>query len=227
MTRDAVGGTGLDLYHSRWNVAPQVVFTVTPSLEVSLGASFEKTESESSVVGDRSANAATADIHYRHKMEGSRVQQQIDARYNLRVATRALASTYAYARHMITIRYEAKSGRHTASDELIAGAIDGQTPFFDRFVLGSSSTLRGWNRYDLDPLGGSRVTHNEITYGYRTSQGTVETFYDAGSVWDAGQTVKLRQSVGTGFRKGIFLLAMAFPLRTGHVEPVFVAGMNY
>jgi hypothetical protein len=227
MTRDAAGESGLDLYHSRWNVAPQVVFTVARPLEVSLGTSFEKTQSESPVVGDRAANAATADVHYGHKIEGRRVQQQIDARYNLRVATRALASTYAYARHMISVKYEAKSGRHTASDEFIAGAIDGQAPMFDRFALGNSSTLRGWDRYTLDPLGGSRVTHNEITYGYRTSQGTVETFYDAGSVWDAGQTVKLRQSVGTGFRKGIFLLAMAFPLHGGHVEPVFMAGMNY
>jgi outer membrane translocation and assembly module TamA len=196
-------------------------------LEVSLGASFENTYSESPAIGDRSANAATADVHFRHKMEGSRVQQQIEARYNLRVATRALASTYAYARHMISIKYEAKSGRNTASDEFIAGAIDGQAPFFDRFVLGNSSTLRGWNRYGIDPLGGSRVTHNEITYGYRTGQGTVETFYDSGSVWDTGQTVKLRQSAGAGFRKGIFLLALAFPFRAGHIEPVFMAGMNY
>lgn len=227
LTRDAVADSDLDLYHSRWNVAPQIVFVLAPPLEVSLGASFEKTYSESPAIGDRSANAATAEIHYRHKMEGSRVQQQIDARYNLRVATRALASTYAYARHMISVKYEAKSGRHTASDQFAAGLIDGQAPLFDRFVLGNSSTLLGWNRYDIDPLGGSRVAHNEITYGYRTSQGTVETFYDSGSVWDAGRTVKFRQSAGTGFRKGIFLLAMAFPLRAGRVEPVFMAGMNY
>jgi hypothetical protein len=227
MTRNAVGDTGLDLYHSRWNVAPQIVFTVARPLEVALGASFEKTQSESSVVGDRSANAATADIHYGHKIEGNGVQQRIDARYNLRVATRALASTYAYARHMMSLKYEAKAGRHMASDEVIAGSIDGQAPFFDRFVLGSSSTLRGWNRYEIDPLGGTRVAHNEMTYGYRTNQGTVETFYDTGALWDAGQTAKLRQSLGAGFRKGIFVLTMAFPLRTGHVEPVFMAGMNY
>lgn len=229
LTRDAVqdGDSALDLYHSRWNVAPQIVFAPARPLEVALGVSFENTYSESPAIGDRSAHAATADVHYGHKIEGSRVQQQIDARYNLRVATRALASTYAYARHMISLKYEAKSGRHTASDEFTAGLIDGQAPFFDRFVLGNSSTLRGWNRYLMDPLGGSRVAHNEITYGYRTSQGTVETFYDSGSVWDAGQAVKLRQSVGAGFRKGIFLLALAFPLRAGHVEPVFMAGMNY
>lgn len=225
--REAGGSSGLDFYHSRWDVAPQVVFTVAPPLEVSLGASFEETQSESPAIGNRFANAATADIHYGHKIEGRRVQQQIDARYNLRVATRALASTYAYARHVISIKYEAKFGRQTASDQFTAGAIDGQAPFFDRFVLGNSSTLRGWNRYNLDPLGGSRVAHNEITYGYRTNQGTLESFYDVGSVWDAGQAVKVRQSVGTGFRKGIFLLAMAFPLHAGRVDPVFIAGMNY
>ena len=226
-TRAAVVDTGLDLYHSRWNVAPQAVFALARPLEVSLGASFEQTQSESPAIGGRSANAVTANVHYGHKIERSRVQQQIDARYNLRVATRALASTYAYARHMVSAKYEAKSGRHTASDEFIAGSIDGQAPLFDRFVLGSSSTLPGWNRYDLDPLGGSRVAHNQIAYGYRTSRGTVETFYDTGSVWDAGQAIKVRQSIGAAFRKGIFLLALAFPLGSGHAEPVFMAGMNY
>jgi hypothetical protein len=227
MVQTAAAGSGFDLYHSRWNVAPQVVFTVGRPFEVALGTSFERTQPEIASAGDRSANAVTADVLYRHKMEGSRVQQKIEARYNLRIATRALASTYAYARHMISAKYEAKSGRHSVSEEFTAGAIAGQAPLFDRFVLGSSSTLRGWNRFDLDPLGGSRVVHNEMTYGYRTSQGTVEVFYDAGAVWDAGQTAKLRHAAGTGFRKGIFLLAMAFPIETGHIEPVFIAGMNY
>ena len=88
-----------------------------------------------------SANAATLDVHYGRKIEGGSVQQRIEGKYSLRVATRALGSTYAYARHMISFKYEARSGRHVASDEFIAGAIAGQAPFFDRFVLGSSSTL--------------------------------------------------------------------------------------
>ena len=121
-------------------------------------------------------------MHYGRKIEGDSVQQQIDGKYSLRVATRALGSTYAYARHMISVKIRSQIGRHTASDEFIGGAIAGDAPFFDRFVLGSSSTLRGWDRYEIDPLGGSRVVHNEMTYGYRFGEGTVEGFYDTGLV---------------------------------------------
>jgi hypothetical protein len=226
-TQSALAGSGLDLYRARWNVAPQITFAVARPLTISVGASFDETQSESPAIGNRSANAATFDIHYGHNIEGTSVQQQLDGKYSLRVATRALGSTYAYARHMISFRYEAKSGRHTVSDEFIGGSIAGQAPFFDRFVLGSSSTLRGWDRYDIDPLGGSRVVHNELTWGYRIGEGTVETFYDTGALWQSERPAKLRHSLGVGYKQGIFVLALAFPVRDGRIEPVFMAGINY
>jgi Omp85 superfamily domain len=227
MTRAAAGAESLDLYRSRWNVAPQLTFLVAVPVSVSLGASFEQTDSETAAIGNRSTNAATLDVRYGRKMEGGTIQQRIEGKYSLRVATRALGSTYAYARHMISFKYEAKSGRHIATDEFMAGAIAGQAPFFDRFVLGSSSTLRGWDRYSLDPLGGTRVVHNEVTYGYRVGEGTVEAFYDTGAVWQPDRQTTLRHSVGVGYKQGIFVLATGFPLRNGRVEPMFMAGMNY
>jgi hypothetical protein len=230
-TVDALPGSGLDLYRSRWNVAPQLTFAVAPPLTISVGASFEELESESPNAGSQSANAATLDVHYAHKIEGDRVEQQVEGKYSLRVATRVLGSTYAYARHLVSMKYEAKSGRHTVSDEFTAGGIAGQAPLFDRFVLGSSSTLRGWDRFEIDPLGGTRVVHNEMTYGYRVGEGTVEGFYDAGAVWQSGQLNRapatLRHSLGAGYKQGIFVVAMAFPVRNGRIESVFMAGMNY
>ncbi len=227
-TVDAVvsqgAGSGLDLYRSRWNVAPQLTFAVARPVTVSVGASFEQMEFQS---GSQSANAATLDVRYGHKIEGGTVQQRIEGKYSLRVATRALGSTYAYARHMISLKYEAKSGRNVASDEFIGGAITGQAPLFDRFVLGSSSTLRGWDRFQIDPLGGTRVVHNEFTYGYRIGEGTVEAFYDAGALWQSGRQALLRHSLGFGYKQGIFVLATGFPIREGRMEPVFMAGMNY
>jgi len=151
----------------------------------------------------------------------------MEGRYSLRVATRALGSTYAYARHFISARYEAKSGKHIVSDELVAGSITGQAPFFDRFVLGSSSTLRGWDRYEIDPVGGSRVVHNELAYGHRVGEGTLEGFYDTGALWQSDRPATLRHSLGVGYKQGIFVLSMAFPIRNGRIEPVFMAGMNY
>jgi hypothetical protein len=226
-TRTAVNSSSLDLYRSRFNVAPQVTFAVSRELTVSTGASFVDTESSWPGVGNRSANAATLDVHYGRRIEGESVQQQIEGKYSLRVATRALGSTYAYARHLIGVKYEAKSGKQTVTDEFLGGSIAGQAPFFDRFVLGSSSTLRGWDRYEIDPLGGSRVVHNELTYGYRFGDRTVEGFYDTGALWQSDRVATLRHSVGVGYKQGIFVLALAFPIRNGRIEPVFMAGMNY
>jgi outer membrane protein assembly factor BamA len=155
------------------------------------------------------------------------VQQQIDGKYSLRVATRALGSTYAYARHLISAKYEATAGRQTVSDEFMGGSITGEAPFFDRFVLGSSSTLRGWDRYEIDPLGGSRVVHNEMSYGYRFGERTVEGFYDTGALWQSDRAATLRHSLGVGYKQGIFVLSVAFPVRSGRFETVFMAGMNY
>jgi hemolysin activation/secretion protein len=62
----------------------------------------------------------------------------------------------------------------------------------------------------------------------------MRVFYDAGSVWNQGQAPEAKQSAGIGvssgmglFQKGAFLLAVAFPLRQGHVDPVLIAGMNF
>jgi len=238
-TVEAIPTSGLDLYRSRWNVAPEVTFTVARPLTVAVGASFEDLELESPNAGSRSANAATLDVHYGRRIEGSNVLQRIEGRYSLRVATRALGSTYAYARHLISVKYEAIAGKHTVSDEFTAGVIAGDAPLFDRFILGNSSTLQGWDRYEIDPLGGSRVVHNQVTYGYRVGDGTVEAFYDAGAVWQPGapgqpgaahqydRVGTLRHSLGAGYKQGIFVVAMAFPVRDGRMEPVFMAGMNY
>ena len=113
---------------------------------------------------------------------------------------------------------------------VVAGAIYGQAPLFERFVLGDSTLLRGWNKFDLDPLGGNRMAYGSVTYGYHI----VRVFYDTGSVWDQGKTPERKQSVGIGvsgglgvFQRGAFLLALAFPLREGRVDPVLIAGMNF
>ena len=59
-------GTGLDLYRKRRNIAPELTFAPVKSLTVSAGVSFEQMQSETPGAGQRSANAATAEIHYSH-----------------------------------------------------------------------------------------------------------------------------------------------------------------
>ena len=104
-----------------------------------------------------------------------------------------------------------------------AGFITGSAPLFERLVLGNSNTLRGWNKDELDPLGGNRMVHNSVEYRY----GAFQIFYDAGAIWEGGQPAVARASIGTGIREGPFSLAVAFPIRDGHTDPVFMVGMNY
>jgi outer membrane protein assembly factor BamA len=93
----------------------------------------------------------------------------------------------------------------------------------ERFVAGNSYYLRGWNKYDLDPIGGNRLLHNTVEYRY----GRFQAFYDTGAVWDNGQAPIQRHSAGVGIKESIFSLAVAFPIRAGHVEPILMMGMIY
>lgn len=215
-----------DLYRTRRNVAPEVTFAIARPLTVSAGLSFE--EMKLNTGGSLASNAITGEVHYGHRFEGNgALQQKLDARYNLRAGARSLGSDYAYSRHSVSVRYEIKSGRQTASDEFTAGAIEGHAPSFERFILGSSSSLRGWDRYNLDPLGGNRVIHNSVTYGYQMREGTGEAFYDSGALWQSGHITPVRHSAGIAWRQGVFVIAMAFPLVEGKFSPIFMAGMNY
>ncbi len=114
-------------------------------------------------------------------------------------------------------------GKNVLIEDLSAGMATGRAPLFERFVLGNSSTLRGWNKYDLDPIGGNRVVHNSVEYRY----GPFQVFYDTGSIWDQGDISLIRHSAGVGLRHGVFSLAIAFPIREGRIDPMVMVGMNY
>jgi hypothetical protein len=94
---------------------------------------------------------------------------------------------------------------------------------FERLVLGNSQTLRGWNKFDVNPLGATRVMHGNIDYSYRAFL----LFYDTGASWDAAEDPEQKQSLGVGLQAGGFQVAVAFPIRTGHANPVVYVGMNF
>jgi len=121
------------------------------------------------------------------------------------------------------VRYSLTHGKHSVADDLTGGLLTGNAPLFERFVLGNSWSLRGWNKNDIDPIGGNRMLNNSVEYRY----GALEVFYDTGAVWNSGTAATTRNSVGTGIREGLFTLAVAFPLKDGRTDPVFMLGMNY
>jgi outer membrane protein assembly factor BamA len=111
--------------------------------------------------------------------------------------------------------------------EFLAGLLNGgKAPLFERFALGNGSTLRGWNKFDLDPLGGERVVHGSVEYRYRI----FDVFYDTGALWNRGGDPDQKQSIGGGIRtdgKDGMLIAVALPLRQGRMEPMFIIGFNF
>ena len=212
-----------DFYGTRIHLEPVATVLLARPLTLSLGASFERLQSLPAARSE-SANAMVTTLRYHRRLEGSDAnQQEWDAGYSLRAATTLLGSDFAYARHQGDVRYVYSWGRSEILDDLTTGLITGRAPLFERFVLGNGSLLRGWNKFDLDPLGGNRMVHNSLEYRYRL----LKVFYDSGAIWDQGQTAVLRHSVGVGVQRNGLFAALAFPVREGHIEPVFMVGMNY
>ena len=224
-TVDAIGHADAlpGIYRSRQNFEPLATLVLARPLTLSFGMGFERFDTALPASRTQSANAVITSLHYQKRIEGwGTDQQDWDAAYSLRAATSILSSDFAYTRHRWEVRYSISRGRHTLSDEAAAGLITGRAPLFERYVLGTSTLLRGWNKYDLDPVGGSRLVYNSLDYRY----GMFDVFYDTGAIWDPGQDAVARHSVGVGLRKNSFMIALAFPIR-GHVTPVFMVGMNY
>lgn len=211
------------LYRNRQNFEPELTFQVAKPLTVSVGAGFQRFQEQYPAAHTEAANALITTLRYHRRLEGSDSQQDLDAGYNLRAATKILSSDFVYARNRWEFRYMLTRGKTVVIDDLTAGLITGRAPLFERFVLGNSSTLRGWNKYDLDPLGGNRMVHNSVEYRY----GVFQVFYDSGAIWDQTEAAVLRHSIGLGLRQGVFSMAVAFPLKEGRIDPIFMVGMNY
>jgi hypothetical protein len=212
------------IYRTRSNIQPVLNVMPVRSLTLSAGVSFEHFQTQFPAARTEAANAVVTTLRYQRREEGSgNSQHALDAGYSLRAATKVLDSDFVYARHRWHGQYEYSRGRHAISDELSGGLITGRAPLFERFVLGNSSTLRGWNKFDLEAAGGDRAVHNSVEYRYRW----FAVFYDAGAVWIKGEEPVVRHAAGAGLRHGIFSLAVAFPLRDGRMEPVVILGMNY
>jgi hypothetical protein len=209
------------LYRARQSFQPTATVVLFKPLTLTIGARIERFEEEGPASTVEMADAAITDLHYHQIIEGFASQQEWDADCTLHTATRALNGNYAYSARTAGVRYQRHSGKHTVTDNAWGGYISGLAPLSDRFVLGNAEYLRGWNKYEIDPLGGNRAVYNSVEYHY----GPLQAFYDAGAIWDESQPVVVRHSVGLGLRESVFSLAVAIPLRSGHIEPIFMMGI--
>jgi hypothetical protein len=210
-----------DLYRARQMFQPTATVVLFKPLTLTVGARVERFQDEGPGAEIESADAALADLHYHQSIMGPGSQQELDADCSLHSATRMLNSDYLYSMRTAGVRYQYRRGKHTITENAWGGYITGRAPLSDRFVLGNAEYLRGWNKYEIDPLGGNRALSNSVEYHY----GPFQAFYDAGAIWDESQPIVARHSVGIGLRESVFSLAVAIPVRAGHIEPILIMGI--
>ncbi len=214
-----------DIYRYRRNYQPVFTIVVAKPLQFTVGASVQQLSEALPSIRTESVNSLIFGLHF-HKQLGTAedILNTFDIEAEVKTALKALDSDYDYTRYRWVGGYNWTKGHQSVSDVINLGFISGRAPLYDRFVVGTSSLLRGWNRYDIDPLGGNRLLHNSAEYHYRLGY----VFYDCGALWSLGKVPTLRHSLGIGVRQSVFSVAVAFPVRNdGRVEPTLLVGMNY
>jgi len=213
------------LYSERSTFTPVVKFAITPELSLAGGVSITELEPlDGATTGSRMANAAIAAIDYTRKWErdGSDSTHRVEASFGVRGGSRELESDLAYTRYLGQGWYRYDVGRHHVQVSGMAGGITGQAPLFERFTLGDSTKLRGWDKYEIAPAGGDRVMYAAVEYRYTG----VALFFDVGSVWDANTERRVRTSAGFGFHAGPAFFTVGFPLNTDNLTAIFTLGLR-
>jgi surface antigen Omp85-like protein len=209
-------------YRTRLTVEPIVTVALTRQLRVSGGVSLSNLVSLSHSPDSQMANAVVGGIFYTQRWDfDSLSHQNVDAGYEIRSS--ALDSDLTYRRHFGHASYRYDHDHNTVLASVFLGRITGSAPLFERFSLGDTSTLRGWNKFDIAPGGGDHVFHQSLEYRFYN----VALFLDTGSIWDAGTDKRLRTSTGFGFHADNFFATLAFPLNEGGADATFMMGVRF
>jgi hypothetical protein len=211
-------------YGSRMNFTPLLKFAFTRQLSIAGGVDVVELGSMVDHGPSRMANAVTGAIRYNQRWKtNSGVQSDAGAVVSFRGGTDALQSDFTYDRYFGQADYSADWGRQRVLLSAMGGQITGTAPLFERFTLGDSRTLRGWNKLDISPVGADRMWATSVEYRYRG----LTTFFDAGSVWDQGLQKQVRTSAGFGYTNDSTFALVGFPLNTNDFRVVFMAGFRF
>ena len=219
------------LYRLRDTITASTTFKLPLRLTATGGATFEVLQMQSPVSGFQANRSLHGSVYSGYGYADSKAANAGSWSYSIRSGFGTLGSDFIYTRHELNGAYRHRwDSGSTFELSFRGGRVTGNAPMSERFSLGNAQTLRGWNKYELDPLGGNRYAHS-------TAQYTVDwfgAFYDLGSVWDVGQPAVARHS--TGFRIGgpcklnkrgkMFCYApsitVAFPIRSGRARPALI-----
>jgi hypothetical protein len=226
LTALAVNPAIPEAYRNRTTVAPSVMFAITSHLSVTGGVSINELESLSLSPASQAANAAILSFGYDQEWRHADWTQRLEALFDVRGGADALQSDLLYTRYFGRARYEYERGSSMVLASGMAGRItsDGnQAPLFERFTLGDSSTLRGWNKYDIAPVGGEYMFHASAEYRYHG----LAFFFDLGSLWNRDTDSRVRTSTGVGYHRDNVFFTLGFPINTDDVDAMFMAGVRF
>jgi hypothetical protein len=220
-----------DVYRFRWALRPMVSIVIVPGLIYTAGVEIQHIEfqperplPELPAARTEAANCVLNTLRLRRSWGPTdSLRNTVEAGYSLRAATRTLDSDFVYARHLADGRYTADLGDNHVTLRAGIGTMSGRAPLYERFSVGDTERVRGWNKFDIDPLGGSRTAWGSFEYRYDHFL----VFYDVGSVWDHNEARVARHGIGAGFGAAGWFLAVAFPLRSHGVQPVFMLGTTF
>ena len=211
------------LYRNRMGVTPLLKFAITPHVSVGGGVAITELDSLVEPGPSRMANAGIGFIRFHDQWRpDSGLQQRLNASFTTRAGTSALESDLIYQRYVLHADYAVGSDRQQIVVSSMGGVIEGDAPMFERFAIGDTRTLRGWNKWAITPVGGNRLFAATLEYRYRA----VNLFLDSGSVWDSGNEKHLRFSTGVSFTPGPVFFTLAFPLNTDEFHAVFAMGLR-
>jgi hypothetical protein len=222
-------------YEKRRSVTPALRFGITRELTLSGGVRITELDALPEAGGEsRMANAVLASLTFaRSPRETERDgkadrdargdRHGVNAGFVVRTGLAGLESDFVYERYVVYAGYSFRRAHQAVIATGMAGRIEGDAPLFERFSIGDSRTLRGWNKYDLAPAGGDRVFHASLEYRYRA----FGMFLDTGSVWTRDTARRLRTSAGLTFNPGPVFMTVGFPLNTSEFGAVFTMGVRF
>ncbi|MCC6586318.1 MAG: BamA/TamA family outer membrane protein [Bryobacterales bacterium] len=214
------------LYRTRLRLDPSAQISLFRPLTLQLGVSVDRLEYTTPTTTPQLSSAARFTLRFDRRWElGPDFTQRLEGAYNLRSGLSSLSSDYSFTRHQAESRYTLRHHKSELRASLEGGLLNGRAPLFERFTIGNSRTLRGWNRLQLDPLGAERYGHASVEYRMRW----LRMIYDTGSAWQRRGPIVVRHSAAIGYiseSSGLTAL-IAFPLRNGTIEPILLLGLNF
>src|SRR5262249_15355268 len=92
-----------EAYRARQNFQPVLSIALARPLTLEVGASFERFDYSVPAAQTETSNAVLTTLRYHRRLADSDLQQDVDAGYALRAATKLLGSDFVFASHTATL----------------------------------------------------------------------------------------------------------------------------